>query len=103
MQINDKTVLNAIFIGILYVYIYFIVIRKELHLDETIISTLEAEAKRQNRSLKNYFEYVAIQQAKKLEVPSKEYTGMIDDLLNKFDNNEIEFSSIEEVMSMNGI
>ncbi|WP_424003838.1 hypothetical protein [Maribacter sp. IgM3_T14_3] len=78
-------------------------IRKELHLDETIISVLEAEAKRQNRSLKNYLEFLAIEQAKKLEVPSKEYTDMMDDLLNKFDNNEIEFSSIEEVMSRNGI
>lgn len=78
-------------------------IRKELHLDETIIAALEAEAKRQNRSLKNYLEYLAIEQAKKLEVPSKEYTDMMDDLLNKFDNNEIEFSTIEEVMSRNGI
>ncbi|MFD0798696.1 hypothetical protein ACFQZJ_14580 [Maribacter chungangensis] len=78
-------------------------IRKELHLDEAIISVLEAEAKRQNRSLKNYLEFLAIEQAKKLEVPSKEYTDMMDGLLNKFDNNEIEFSSIEEVMSRNGI
>jgi hypothetical protein len=78
-------------------------VRKELHLDETIIFALEAEAKRQNRSLKNYLEFLAIEQAKKLEVPSKEYTDMMDDLLNKFDNNEIEFSSIEEVMSRNGI
>ena len=78
-------------------------IRKELHLDERVVSALEAEAKRQNRSLKNYLEYLAIEQAKMLEVPSKEYTDMMDDLLNKFDNNEIEFSSIEEVMSRNGI
>ena len=78
-------------------------IRKELHLDETVISTLEAEAKRQNRSLKNYLEFLAIEQAKKLEVPSKEYTDMMDDLLNKFDKNEIEFSTIEEVMNRNGI
>ena len=78
-------------------------IRKELHLDEMVVSALEAEAKRQNRSLKNYLEFLAIEQAKKLEVPSKEYTDMMDDLLNKFDKNEIEFSSIEEVMSRNGI
>ncbi|MGA9239408.1 hypothetical protein [Robiginitalea sp.] len=78
-------------------------IRKELHLDERVVSALEAEAKRQNRSLKNYLEYIAIEQAKMLEVPSKEYTDMMDHLLNKFDNNEIEFSSIEEVMSRNGI
>ena len=78
-------------------------VRKELHLDERIISMLEAEAKRQNRSLKNYLEFLAIEQAKKLEVPSKEYTDMMDDLLHKFDTNQIEFSTIEEVMSRNGI
>jgi hypothetical protein len=78
-------------------------IRKELHLDETVVSALEAEAKRQNRSLKNYLEYLAIEEAKKLEVPSKEYTDMMDELLTKFDKNEIEFSTIEEVMSRNGI
>ena len=78
-------------------------IRKELHLDENVVSALEAEAKRQNRSLKNYLEFLAIEQAKKLEVPSKEYTDMMDDLLNKFDNDEIEFSTIDEVMSRNGI
>ncbi len=78
-------------------------IRKELHLDETVVSALEAEAKRQNRSLKNYLEYLAIEEAKKLEVPSKEYTDMMDDLLSKFDKDEIEFSTIEEVMSRNGI
>lgn len=78
-------------------------IRKELHLDETVVSALEAEAKRQNRSLKNYLEYLAIEEAKKLEVPYKEYTDMMDELLTKFDKNEIEFSTIEEVMSRNGI
>ena len=78
-------------------------IRKELHLDKSVISALEAEAKRQNRSLKNYLEFLAIEQAKKLEVPSKEYTDMMDDLLNKFDKNEIEFSAIDEVMGRNGI
>jgi len=78
-------------------------IRKELHLDETVVSALEAEAKKQNRSLKNYLEYLVIEKAKMLDVPSEEYTDMMDDLLNKFDNNEIEFSSIEAVMSRNGI
>ncbi|WP_276167377.1 hypothetical protein [Zobellia alginiliquefaciens] len=46
---------------------------------------------------------MAIEQAKKLEVPSKEYTDMMDKLLTKFDKNEIEFSTIEKVMSRNGI
>ena len=78
-------------------------IRKELHLDEAIVSTLEAEAKRQNRSLKNYLEFLALEKARTLELPSKEYRDMMDDLLNRFDNGEIEFSDIGEVMGAHGI
>ncbi|TSE08791.1 hypothetical protein [Aquimarina algiphila] len=78
-------------------------IRKELHLKEDIVKALEKEAKKQNRSLKNYLENLAIQQVKRLEVPSKEYTDMMDNLLDRFENKEIEFSSIEEVLNRNGI
>lgn len=78
-------------------------VRKELHLDEKIISALEAEAKRQNRSLKNYLEFLAIEQARKLEIPSKEYTQMMDDLLSKMDSGKLQFSNIEEVLNRNGV
>ncbi len=78
-------------------------VRKELHLDKTIIATLEIEAKKQNRSLKNYLEFLVIQKAKKLELPSKEYVIMMDGILDQFENNEIEFSSIEDMMSKNGL
>lgn len=78
-------------------------IRKELHLTKEIVSALEAEAKRQNRSLKNYLEFLAIEQARRLEVPSKEYTEMMDNLLNKFEDDKIEFSAIQEVLDRNGI
>ena len=78
-------------------------IRKELHLDEKIISTLEEEAKRQNRSLKNYLEHLVIEQSKRLKLPSKEYRDMMDNLLEKFDSNEMSFSTIEDVIRRNGI
>jgi len=78
-------------------------VRKELHLDENILSTLETEAKRQNRSLKNYLENLAIEQAKRLEGPSKEYREMMDTVLDRMDRQEVEFSSIAEVMERNGI
>ena len=78
-------------------------VRKELHLDEKTIETLEKEAKLQNRSLKNYLENLAIEQAKRLKPPSKEYINMMDNMLEDFDNNRIEFSSIEEVNKRNGI
>ena len=78
-------------------------VRKELHLDPKIIQTLEKEAKFENRSLKNYLENLAIEQAKRLNPPSKEYMNMMDDLLERFDNNNIDFSSINEVNKRNGI
>ncbi|RAV31007.1 hypothetical protein [Sinomicrobium soli] len=78
-------------------------VRKELHLDEQVIKILEAEARRQNRSLKNYLEHLAIAQAKELEVPPKAYTEMMDDLCYKFDKGQIEFSAIEDVLARYGI
>ncbi|MCM5664135.1 hypothetical protein [Galbibacter mesophilus] len=78
-------------------------VRKELHLDEKVIASLEKEAKRQNRSLKNYLEHLAIQEAKRLEVPSEEYMKMMDDLLDKCDNKKVDFFSIEDVLKRNGI
>ena len=78
-------------------------VRKELHLDDEVLKTLEVEARKQNRSLKNYLEFVVIEQAKKLNLPSKEYTQMMDDLLHKFDNEQISFSAINDVIDRNGI
>ncbi|TSE05825.1 hypothetical protein [Aquimarina algiphila] len=78
-------------------------IQQELHLEEDIVRTLEKEAKKQNLSLKNYLENLAVQQAGRLEVLSKEYTYMMDNLLDRFDKNEIEFSSINEALNRNGI
>lgn len=73
-------------------------IRKELHLDEKVISTLKEEAKRQNRSLENYLEYLVTEQSKRLELPSKEYRDMMTDLLEKFDSGQINFSNIEDII-----
>lgn len=77
--------------------------RKELHLDEKVISALEAEAKRQNRSLKNYLEHLAIEHAKRLETSSKEYRDMMDRMLKRLEKGEVEFSSLEGVMARNGL
>ncbi len=39
--------------------------RKEVHLDELIIRKLEKQAAKEGRSLKNYMEYILIQQSQK--------------------------------------
>ncbi|MFS4416487.1 hypothetical protein [Maribacter sp. 2307ULW6-5] len=46
-----------------------VMVRKEPHLNEAVVSILKAEVKRQNRSLKNWLGHLAIEAAKKLEVP----------------------------------
>ena len=78
-------------------------IRKELHLDKKILATLEKEAKRQNRSLKNYLEHLVIEQSKRLELPSKDYQNMMDNLLEKLDSKQLNFSNIDDVLKRNGI
>lgn len=44
-----------------------------------------------------------IKKTLKLEAPSKQYTKMMDGLLEKFYKNELVFSNINEVMTRNGI
>lgn len=78
-------------------------IRKELHLDSKIIKILESEAKRQNRSLKNYLENLAIEQANRLNVPSNDYMQMMDKMLKEFNNGDLKFSRIEDVLKRNEI
>jgi hypothetical protein len=78
-------------------------VRKELHLEKSVLQILEKEAKRQNRSLKNYLEFLAQQQAKKLELPSRAYREEMDTLLAKVEEGTMRFSSLEEVMDRNGI
>lgn len=78
-------------------------VRKELHLDSKVIRILEKEAKKQKRSLKNYLENLVIQQANRLELPSKEYMEMMDKTLNKLEKGQLQFSSLEEVIQRNEI
>ena len=78
-------------------------VRKELHLDSKVIRILEKEAKKQKRSLKNYLENLVIQQANRLELPSKEYMEIMDKTLNKLEKGQLQFSSLEEVIQRNEI
>ncbi len=77
--------------------------RKEVHLDINIVKILEQEAKRQNRSLKSYLEYLLIEKARRLEGPSEEYKQMMDVTLENLEKGVLNFSSIEEVIKRNDI
>ena len=78
-------------------------IRKLIDVDESILHILEAEAKKQKRSLKSLLEYTIEETARRLESPSKEYKTMMDGMLNRLEKGEVDFSPIEEIEKKYGL
>ena len=72
-------------------------VRKLIDIEEDVLNILEQEAKKQKRSLKNLLEYTIEETARKLESPSAEYQTMMDDMLQRLEKDEIDFSPIEEI------
>ena len=71
--------------------------KKLIELDDKAIKILEAQAKLQKRSLKNYIEYTLEDQALRYSEPSEEYKKMMDEILERMDNGEIDFIPIEKL------
>ena len=78
-------------------------VRKLIDMDEGALQVLEAEAKRQKRSLKSYLEYTLEEVARKLESPSSEYKAMMDDMLTRVAEGKTEFIPIEEIERKYGL
>ena len=78
-------------------------VRKLIDMDEGALQVLEAEAKRQKRSLKSYLEYTLEEVARKLESPSAEYKAMMDDMLTRVAEGKTEFIPIEEIERKYGL
>ncbi|MBS9460983.1 hypothetical protein KIM67_01075 [Flagellimonas sp. 389] len=78
-------------------------VRKLIDLDENALSVLEAEAKKQKRSLKSFLEYTIEETARRLESPSEEYTIMMDDMLSRLEKGEVQFNPIEEIEKKYGL
>lgn len=76
--------------------------KKLIELDNKAIEILEKEAKKQKRSLKNYLEYMIEDRALELSEPSEEYKRMMDEMLEKHKNNEIKWTTAEEVRQRYG-
>ncbi|MEM1336923.1 MAG: hypothetical protein AAF717_20995 [Bacteroidota bacterium] len=72
-------------------------------MNEGALQVLEAEAKRQKRSLKSYLEYTLEEVARKLESPSAEYKAMMDDMLTRVAEGKAEFIPIEEIERKYGL
>ncbi|MDT7828400.1 hypothetical protein RQM65_06980 [Pricia sp. S334] len=78
-------------------------VRKLIDVDHDVVKILEEEARKQKRSLKSLLEYTIEETARKLESPSAEYRTMIEDMLKKLDEGQLEFTSIDEIKSKYGL
>ncbi|UJH68646.1 hypothetical protein [Allomuricauda sp. SCSIO 65647] len=78
-------------------------IRKLIDMDAESLQILEAEAKKQKRSLKSYLEHTLEETAKKLESPSAEYKAMMDEMLARVADGKAEYIPIEEIEKKYGL
>ena len=78
-------------------------VRKLIDMDQGALQVLEAEAKKQKRSLKSYLEYTLEEVARKLEPPSGEYKVMMDDMLARVAEGKAEYIPIEEIERKYGL
>lgn len=76
--------------------------RKLIDIDKNILDVLEGEAKKQNRSLKNFLEYTIEQAGRKLESPSLQYKNLMDEMLNRVEEEDVHFSPMEEIQKKYG-
>jgi hypothetical protein len=78
-------------------------VRKLIDLDKETLEILNAEAKNQNRSLKNLLEFTLKNEAQKLSSPSPEYQQMMDDMLQRVSDGDVDFTPISEVKKRYGL
>jgi hypothetical protein len=78
-------------------------IRKLIDLDKETIETLNAEAKNQNRSLKSLLEITLQKEAQKLATPSPEYRRMMDEMLERVSEGDVDFTPISEIKKRYGL
>ena len=76
--------------------------KKLIELDNKTIEILEAQAKLNKRSLKNYLEFTLHQAALNFSEPSEEYKEMMDEMLNDHKDGKIKWVSSEEVKKRYG-
>ena len=77
--------------------------KKLIELDDKAIEILEAQAKLQKRSLKNYIEFTLEDTAMRYSEPSEEYKKMMDVMLNRIEKGEINFIPMENLREKYGL
>ncbi len=70
--------------------------RKEVNLDTETLALLQIQADREGRKLKNYMEHILKEKANDFEL-SDEYKVMMDEMLDKHEKGELNYTSWEEV------
>ena len=78
-------------------------VRKLIDLDKETLEILDAEAKNQNRSLKNLLESTLQNEAQKLATPSREYQKMMDEMLERVSKGDVDFTPVSEIKKQYGL
>ncbi|SOC78999.1 hypothetical protein SAMN06296241_0519 [Salinimicrobium sediminis] len=78
-------------------------VRKLIDLDKETLEILNAEAKNQNRSLKNLLESTLQNEAQKLATPSPKYQKMMDEMLERVSKGDVEFTPVSEIKKQYGL
>jgi hypothetical protein len=78
-------------------------IRKLIDLDKETLEILSTEAQNQNRSLKNLLETTLQKEAQKLAAPSPEYQKMMDEMLARVSEGDVDFTPISEIKKQYGL
>lgn len=78
-------------------------VRKLIDLDKETVAILNAEAKNQNRSLKNLLEATLQNEAQKLATPSPEYQKMMDEMLERVSEGDVNFTPVSEIKKQYGL
>ena len=76
--------------------------KKLIELDDKAIQILEAQAKLQKRSLKNYIEFTLEDAAMRYSEPSEEYKTMMDDMIKRDADGKLKTYSWDEIKAQYG-
>ncbi len=76
--------------------------KKLIELDDRAIKILEQQAKLQKRSLKNYIEFTLEDTAARFSEPSDAYKAMMDEMIKKYENGQLEPQSWEAIKAHYG-
>lgn len=76
--------------------------KKLIELDDKAIKILEQQAKLQKRSLKNYIEFTLEDTAARFSEPSDAYKAMMDEMIKKYEEGQLEPETWEAIKARYG-